>query len=45
MLIDDATYSYSDIVNIISSHARRGVEFHIFSSANELIISPKMSQA
>ena len=45
VLIDDATYSYSDIVNIISSHARRGVEFHIFSSANELIISPKMSQA
>ncbi|MBQ5466846.1 MAG: glycosyltransferase family 2 protein [Muribaculaceae bacterium] len=45
VMIDDATYSYSDIVNIISTHARRGVEFHIFSSANELIISPKMSQS
>lgn len=45
VLIDDATHSYSDIVNIIATNARKGVEFHIFSAANELIITPKMSQA
>ena len=45
VLIDDATHSYSDIVNIIVTNARKGVEFHIFSAANELIITPKMSQA
>ena len=44
VLIDDATYCYSDIVNIIATNARKGVEFHIFSAANELIITPKMSQ-
>ena len=45
VLIDDATYSYSEIIHIIATNSRKGVEFHIFSSANELIISPKMSQA
>ena len=45
VLIDDATYSYSEIIHIIASNARKGVEFHIYSSDNELIISPKMSQA
>ena len=45
VLIDDATYSYSEIIHIISSNSRKGVEFHIYSAANELIISPKMSQA
>ena len=45
VLIDDASYSYSEIVHTIASQARRGVEFHIYSSANKLIISPKMSQS
>lgn len=43
VLIDDATYSYSEIVSLISQHSRQGVEFHIFSSHNKLIISPKMN--
>ena len=42
VLLDDATYSYSEIVATIARYSRKGLNFHIFSDANQLIISPKM---
>ena len=42
VLLDDATYSYSEIVATIARNSRKGLNFHIFSEANQLIISPKM---
>ena len=42
VLIDDATYSYAQIVEMIATNARKGVDFHIYSSRNRKVISPKM---
>lgn len=44
VLLDNASYSYQEIVELIAGHSRRGVEFHIFSHQNNIIISPKMKQ-
>ena len=43
VLIDDCSYTYGQIINIIAGNSRKGVEFHIFSNRNQLVISPKMS--
>ncbi len=43
VLIDDASFSYSQIVDTIAKGARKGVDFHIFSNRNGIIITPKMN--
>ena len=43
VLIDDGSFTYSQIVETIVSNARKGLEFHIYSSRNAMIISPKMN--
>lgn len=43
VLIDDSSFSYAEIVKMIVSQARKGLDFHIYSSRNNIIISPKMS--
>ena len=45
VLIDDGTYDYDAIIGIIASGSRKGLEFHIWSHRNQLIISPKMQQS
>jgi GT2 family glycosyltransferase len=41
-IIDDGTYSYSQIVEIIAKNTRPKLNFSIYSSRNGIIISPKM---
>ena len=43
VLLDDASMSYAEIIDTIASHSRKGVSFHIYSSRNHLLISPKMT--
>lgn len=42
VLLDDASLNYQQIVDTIDEHARKGLFFHIFSSRNGIVISPKM---
>ena len=42
VLLDDASYSYSQIVTTIATHSRKGLNFHIYSHHNGIVISPKM---
>ncbi len=42
VLIDDASYNYGEIIDVIATNARAGVDFHIFSPRNGVVISPKM---
>ena len=42
VLIDNASHSYGEIVELIAHYARPGIEFAIFSAQNGIIISPKM---
>lgn len=42
VLIDDASYSYREMVDMIAKNARQQVFFHIFSSRNGVVITPKM---
>lgn len=44
VLIDDASYTYEEIVNTIAQSARKELFFHIFSSRNQVIITPKMQE-
>lgn len=41
VFIDNSRYSYAEIVMIIEKYSRHGIAFHIFSSENNTIISPK----
>lgn len=45
VLIDDGTHDYDAIIGIIASGSRKGLDFHIWSHRNQLIISPKMQQS
>ena len=45
VLIDDGTHNYDAIIGIITSGSRKGLDFHIWSHRNQLIISPKMQQS
>lgn len=45
VLIDDASHTYAQIIDIIAGNQRKGLDFHIFSSRNGIIISPKMNQS
>ncbi|MBR1551371.1 MAG: glycosyltransferase family 2 protein [Muribaculaceae bacterium] len=45
VLIDDGTHNYDAIIGIIASGSRKGLDFHIWSHRNQLIISPKMQQS
>ena len=45
VLLDDGSLSYGEIVATIASASRKGLDFHIWSSRNQLIISPKMQQS
>ena len=40
----DGSYSYGHIVQLIDNKARRGLHWHIYSSRNGIVISPKMQQ-
>ena len=42
VLIDNASHSYGEIVELIAHYARTGIEFAIFSAQNGIIITPKM---
>ncbi len=42
VLIDNASHSYGEIVELIAHYARPDIEFAIFSAQNGIIISPKM---
>ena len=44
VLIDDSAHSYAQIIDIITRQARKGLDFHIYSSRNQLMISPKMTK-
>ena len=44
VLIDDSSYTYEQIIDTIADKQRKGLSFHIFSSRNGIVISPKMSQ-
>jgi hypothetical protein len=44
VIVDDGSYSYGHIVQLIDSKARRGLHWHIYSSRNGIVISPKMQQ-
>lgn len=44
VLLDGGSLSYAEIVDMISRYHRKGLEFHIYSAKNKMIISPKMSQ-
>ena len=43
VLIDDASFSYQQIVDTIASHQRKNVFFHIFASHSQIVITPKMN--
>ena len=43
VLLDDAEMSYAEIVKTISENSRNGVFFHIYSSRNGIVITPKMN--
>ncbi len=45
VLIDNASHTYCETVELISRYARQGVQFHIYSAQNDIIISPKMQQS
>ncbi len=45
VIIDDSTYSYGEIVDTIASRARKGLCWHIYSSHDGMLISPKMQQS
>lgn len=45
VLIDDGSHDYDAIIDIIASGSRKGLDFHIWSHRNQLIISPKMQQS
>ena len=42
VLLDDESYNYSQLVDIIARETRRGVLFHIYASRNKVLITPKM---
>lgn len=42
VLLDDGCMSYGEIVNYISTHSRKGLEYHILARRHNQIISPKM---
>ena len=44
VIVDDGSYSYGHIVQLIDNKARRGLHWHIYSSRNGIVISPKMQQ-
>lgn len=44
VLVDDGSYNYGRIVELIDENARRGLHWHIYSSRNGIVISPKMQQ-
>lgn len=41
VVISDASHSYAQIVNLIATQARAGLSFHVYSSRNGLLITPK----
>lgn len=43
VLIDDSSYSYQQIVDLIVKHRRKNVFFHIFASHSHIVITPKMN--
>lgn len=45
VLIDNASHTYGETVEMISRYARQGLQFHIYSAQNGIIISPKMQQS
>ncbi|MBQ7690538.1 MAG: glycosyltransferase [Muribaculaceae bacterium] len=45
VLLDDSSFTYAQIIDFIARNSRDGVEFHIYSSRNGIIISPKMQQS
>lgn len=45
VLIDNASHTYGETVELISRYARQGLQFHIYSAQNGIIISPKMQQS
>ncbi len=45
VLIDNASHTYGETVELIARYARSGVLFHIYSAQNGIIISPKMQQS
>ena len=44
VIIDDGCHSYADIVNLISQHSGKGIDYHIFARRDNHLISPKMQQ-
>ena len=42
VLIDNRCHTYSQIVETIATRSRKGLNFHIYSEQNQLIITPKM---
>ena len=44
VMIDDSAFTYEQIIDTISRESRAGREFHIYSSRNGIVISPKMKQ-
>ena len=42
IVLDDSCMTYQQIINFISRHSNPDLRFHIYSSANDMIISPKM---
>lgn len=44
VIVDDGSYNYGHIVQLIDNNARRGLHWHIYSSRNGIVISPKMQQ-
>ncbi|MBR6284831.1 MAG: hypothetical protein IKR25_11155, partial [Muribaculaceae bacterium] len=45
VLLDDSSFTYAQIIDTIARNSRNGLEFHIYSSRNGIIISPKMQQS
>ena len=45
VLIDNASHSYGEIVELIARYSRPGISFHIYSAQNDIVISPKMQQS
>ena len=44
VVLDDSVYSYGEIISMIDRYSRPGLDFHIYSAENDLLITPKMTQ-
>ncbi len=42
VIVDDGDHSYDEIVHLIASRSREGLDFHIYARRHGVLISPKM---